>query len=132
MNARHASHHTMPIRPTESAQPPTIPAALRTVAPGTGQAHRIELRCRSWQLGKAWPPSAPKTCCSLIVEVIILTTQRRAIFCGDNDTASLRGFPSGSGHLSYLTYLSPCYPLDFAVVTADQIDRAGGRACGRR
>lgn len=64
----------------------------RAVAPGTGQAHRIELRCRSWLLGKRGRP-APKSCSSLVIEVIILTTQRRANFCGDSDTASLRGFP---------------------------------------
>lgn len=102
------------------------------VAPGTGQAHRIELRCRSWPLGKRGRP-APKSCCSLIIEVIILTTQRRANFCGDSDTASLRVFPSsgssGSGTWAYLAYLSPCFPLAIAVVTADHLCR---RACARR
>lgn len=53
MNARHASHHTMPIRQAEWAQPPTIPAALRAVAPGTGQAHRIEAALQIMAAGQA-------------------------------------------------------------------------------
>jgi hypothetical protein len=90
MNARHASissHHIMPIRQAEWAQPPTIPSALRAVAPGTGQAHRT---------GCAADHGRPKPFCSLIIGVIILTTQRRANTCGDTDTASLHAFLSGS------------------------------------
>ena len=78
-------HHITPCRfaKAEWAQPPTIPAALRAGRTRNRTSSlRIELRCRSWQLGKRGRPNSQDVC-SLIIEVIILTTQRRANSCGD-------------------------------------------------
>lgn len=58
MNARHASHHTMPIRQAEWPQPPTIPSAFdggRT-RNRTSSSHRAALQIMA--AGQAWPPSS--------------------------------------------------------------------------
>lgn len=58
MNARHASHHTMPIRQAEWPQPPTIPAAFESgrTRNRTSSSHRAALQIMA--AGQVWPPSS--------------------------------------------------------------------------